>query len=59
MFKLYHDVTISVLFSSGFRGFIGSLYSENNVRVFKIGKKEDGTVGNIQTAFDFPSTCVS
>ena len=37
-----------------YRAFIGSLYRENNIRVFKIGKKDDGSIGNIQGAFDFP-----
>ena len=41
-----------LLFSS--RAFIVSLANHNTVRIFRIGKKEDGSPGNITAALDFP-----
>ena len=37
-----------------FRAFIVNLANHNTVRVFRIGKKEDGSPGNIAAAIDFP-----
>lgn len=36
-----------------FRAFIVSLANRNSVRVYRLGKKEDGSVGNITAALDF------
>lgn len=36
-----------------FRAFVCSLANENTVRIFRIGKKDTGGIGNITAAFDF------
>ncbi|XP_052261131.1 transducin beta-like protein 2 isoform X2 [Dreissena polymorpha] len=43
-----------VKFSPDSKAFIVSLGNANTVRVFRIGKKEDGSPGNITGALDFP-----
>ena len=47
----YQQMCTSHLF---FRAFIVNLANHNTVRVFRIGKKEDGSPGNIAAALDFP-----
>lgn len=37
-----------------YRAFIVSLGNDNTVRILRIGKKEDGSPGNITAALDFP-----
>ncbi|KAJ8312489.1 hypothetical protein KUTeg_009862 [Tegillarca granosa] len=48
------DHTTKVRFSPDTKAFIGSLGNDNTVRIFRIGKKDDGSPGNISAAFDFP-----
>lgn len=48
------DHATRVRFSPDSKAFIVNLANHNTVRVFRIGKKEDGSPGNIAAALDFP-----
>lgn len=48
------DHATHVKFSPDSKAFIVSLGNANIVRVFRIGKKDDGSPGNITAALDFP-----
>ncbi|XP_060075371.1 transducin beta-like protein 2 [Ylistrum balloti] len=48
------DHGTQVKFSPDTKAFIISLANENALRVYRIGKKDDGSPGNITSAFDFP-----
>ena len=47
-------ISAVLLYCCLFRAFIVSLANHNTVRIFRIGKKEDGSPGNITAALDFP-----
>ena len=50
-----YDHATRVKFSPDSKAFITSLAVGNNVRVFKVGKKEDGSgAAQISAALDFP-----
>lgn len=48
------DHATKVKFSPDSKAFVVSLGNGNTVRVFRIGKKDDGSPGNITGALDFP-----
>ncbi|KAL3858331.1 hypothetical protein ACJMK2_012925 [Sinanodonta woodiana] len=48
------DHATKVKFTPDSKAFIVSLANLNTIRVFRIGKKEDGSLGNISAAQDFP-----
>ncbi|XP_052801021.1 transducin beta-like protein 2 [Mya arenaria] len=48
------DHATRVKFSPDSKAFIVSLGNANTIRVFRIGKKDDGSPGNIAGALDFP-----
>ncbi|KAK2166184.1 hypothetical protein LSH36_41g13139 [Paralvinella palmiformis] len=48
------DHATRVRFSPDSKAFMVSLFNENAIRVIKIGRKDDGSIGNFQTALDFP-----
>lgn len=48
------DHATTVKFSPDSKAFVVSLGNANTVRVFRIGKKDDGSPGNITGALDFP-----
>lgn len=49
------DTARLIKFSPDNKSFIVSLENGNNIRVFKMGKNEDGSLGKIQQALDdFP-----
>ncbi|OWF53107.1 transducin beta-like protein 2 [Mizuhopecten yessoensis] len=50
------DHGTQVKFSPDTKAFIVSLANDNALRVYRIGKKDDGSPGNITSAFDFPKT---
>ena len=52
MIEPYETFTVDCLVH--FRAFVVNLANHNTVRVFRIGKKEDGSPGNIAAAIDFP-----
>uniref|UniRef100_K1Q541 Transducin beta-like protein 2 n=1 Tax=Magallana gigas TaxID=29159 RepID=K1Q541_MAGGI len=48
-----YDHASRVKFSPDSKAFVCSLANENTVRIFRIGKKDTGGIGNITAAFDF------
>ncbi|KAL5016827.1 hypothetical protein ScPMuIL_006416 [Solemya velum] len=48
------DHATKVKFSPDSKAFLVNLYNGNTIRIFRIGKKEDGTMGNIAATFEFP-----
>ncbi|ESO04935.1 hypothetical protein HELRODRAFT_99280 [Helobdella robusta] len=52
-----YDHATKLCFSPDNKAFLVTLFSEETIRVYKMAKKEDGTLGKIQSAFDFPEKC--
>ncbi|XP_048767458.2 transducin beta-like protein 2 [Ostrea edulis] len=48
-----YDHATRVKYSPDSKAFVCSLSNENTVRIFRIGKKDTGGIGNITAAFDF------
>ncbi|CAH1801363.1 unnamed protein product, partial [Owenia fusiformis] len=48
------DHATKIKFSPDTKAFVINLYNENTLRVMRIGKKPDGSLGNINGTFDFP-----
>lgn len=52
--NIEYDHATRVMFSPDTKAFIVVLANENILRIYRIGKKDDGSPGNITAAFDFP-----
>lgn len=55
---LYYQDLVLPLYTLN-RAFIVSLAVGNTVRVFKLGKKDDGTPASITPVLDFPLVCLT